>query len=279
MILDKNKNTVCFSSKLASLKRFKPAYERIIAILDKHSINTKLIPGTKDIWCRDYMPVQLGRGNYVQFNYKPTYLKENPELITKNNHSIIENSHISKSNIILDGGNLVFNEKSVILSERVFKENKSLSPASIKNDLDSIFDREVYFFKEINSDFTGHADGYLRFSENGKIIVNHFENEYLYWQKSFLKMTREAKLDYIQCPYFEIIDQKHPLSAIGSYINFLKIANLIILPIFEVSGNLDKEAYDFFKIQFPNKTIETVNINEIANEGGLLNCCTWTIQQ
>lgn len=279
MILDKNKNTVCFSGQIASRKQFKAAYERIIAILHKHSVKTLEIPNTKDIWCRDYMPIQLSKNEFLQFDYSPSYLDKNPELKTTNAHSIIEGSQISQSDIILDGGNLVYNENVVILSERVLKENKNYTRESIKQKLQSKLNRRVYLFKEVTSDFTGHADGYLRLSNNETLIVNNFENEYQYWQKSFLKMTEEAKLNYIQCPYFEIKDRKHPLSAIGSYINFLEVSNLLLLPIFEVNGNLDNEAYDFFKVQFPDRIIETVNINEIANEGGLLNCCTWTIQQ
>ena len=63
----------------------------------------------------------------------------------------------------------------------------------------------------------------------------------------------------------------------GTYVNYLETANLIIMPVFEVSGNRDAEAYDVMKRTFPDRVIETVNINEIGIEGGLLNCISWTI--
>jgi agmatine deiminase len=62
------------------------------------------------------------------------------------------------------------------------------------------------------------------------------------------------------------------------YINYLEVGNLIILPKFEIEGNRDQEAFDLFKTLFPNRPVEQVNINSIAEEGGLLNCITWNIK-
>jgi agmatine/peptidylarginine deiminase len=52
----------------------------------------------------------------------------------------------------------------------------------------------------------------------------------------------------------------------------------IVLPIFGVLGNKDNEVVNLFKTKiFPGRKIETINCNDIALQGGLLNCSTWTV--
>src|SRR4051812_14801141 len=49
----------------------------------------KIIQGTKDIWCRDYMPVQVAQDRFVQFHYCPDYLKGYPHERTENAGSLL----------------------------------------------------------------------------------------------------------------------------------------------------------------------------------------------
>ena len=72
-------------------------------------------------------------------------------------------------------------------------------------------------------------------------------------------------------------DNKHPISAIGIYVNFLNLDNLIVLPIFNKPE--DKEVVDIIRKAFPQKSIETIDYNEVALEGGLLNCTTCVIRE
>ena len=78
-------------------------------------------------------------------------------------------------------------------------------------------------------------------------------------------------------PFFEPKDPKHPLSAVGIYVNYLEINNLIVLPVF--GRDEDKQAIDIIQKAFPDRIIETINYNDIAQEGGLLNCTTWVIKE
>ena len=52
--------------------------------------------------------------------------------------------------------------------------------------------------------------------------------------------------------------------------------DLIVVPVF--GRDEDKEAVDIIQKAFPNKVIETINYDEVALEGGLLNCTTWVIR-
>jgi agmatine/peptidylarginine deiminase len=97
-------------------------------------------------------------------------------------------------------------------------------------------------------------------------------------------------------PFFSTKDSKHRDSAIGIYVNYLEVNNLIVVPIFGREEDKeavdiiqkdkeavdiiqkDKEAVDIIQKAFPDKVIETINYNEVAIEGGLLNCTTWVVR-
>ena len=59
--------------------------------------------------------------------------------------------------------------------------------------------------------------------------------------------------------------------------NYLEVNDLIVLPIF--GRDEDKQAIDIIQKAFPNKQIETIDYNDVAKEGGLLNCTTWTYRK
>jgi agmatine/peptidylarginine deiminase len=102
------------------------------------------------------------------------------------------------------------------------------------------------------------------------------EAEYKYWRERMQKVTEKYNLKYINLPFFLPKDSKHPLSAVGIYVNYLEVNNLIVLPVF--GRDEDKQAIDIIQKTFPNKVIETIDYNAVALEGGLLNCTTWVIK-
>jgi agmatine deiminase len=279
MITGKENNTVYFSQKLQE-GEFASTFERIEQILKKYKINYKLLSNTKDIWCRDYMPIQVDEETFIQFRYEPSYLKDELNLQSNPKEVLVSNRITAEfSNINLDGGNVVNSKNKVILTSRVFKENPQLSSTEIEKELTRLFKSDVYFVRDITSDMTGHIDGHLRFIDSQTILVNELENEYKYWKDSFYEMTKSANLDFVEIPWFEHKDKNHPYSAIGGYVNYLEIGNLILFPVFEVSGNKDEEAIKIMESVFPDRKIEPINVNEIGKHGGLLNCTTWTIQE
>jgi len=94
----------------------------------------------------------------------------------------------------------------------------------------------------------------------------------------------------MELPIFEDpnpLDDKDIVSAVGIYINFLEIGNLIILPVFAsielqtVDGlsvsDIDENVIRQFKALYPDHIIEPVEINRIGRQGGLMNCITWNI--
>ena len=281
MITGKEQNTVYFSSQLQIDPRFSNSYQRLTQILDKHQITYKNLKSTKDIWCRDYMPIQIDQHRFVKLRYEPSYLLEDLHHQSDPRIVCIENNLRPQfSDINLDGGNIVNWSDRAIITDRVFDENPLYSGKThLVSGIEKLLEVEVIIIPQINIDYTGHADGMVRFVDRNTIIGNDREQEYIYWKKKMNKILQEHNIDYIDISFLNWKDKKFPDSAIGCYLNFLEIWNLILLPVFDVPGNKDEEVHSLIKDVYPDKIVETINFNEIGVYGGLLNCTTWTIME
>lgn len=274
-------NEIVYLSELIE-ERFQDSFNCLTAVLKKHGVEYRLLKGTKDIWCRDYMPIQTESGKLVQFRYDPSYLKGQKEW-EESRSDVREVCRLNGfepvfSNINLDGGNVLLCSGRAIVSDRIFSENPEYTDKNqLINELSELLEAEIIVIPAQNGDYTGHADGMVRFINHDTILGNNRSEEYKYWTNGIEKVLKDKKLKYIDVPFFYgYKDSKHPENAIGIYVNYLEVGNLIVLPIFEVEGNRDAEAIDAFKQIFPDKIIETINYNEVALEGGVLNCSTWT---
>lgn len=279
MVSNKDTNTVYFSEKLRSDKHFTKTCNALTELLDKHSIKYDFLKATKDIWCRDYMPIQIGKGKFVQFRYEPSYLSNKIEL-QSDPKEVCKINHIKPqfSKINLDGGNVVNWSDRVIISDRVFNENPEYSGKNkLISEIEKLIEAEIIIIPQIKSDMTGHADGMVRFVDRNTVLGNDRNQEYKYWKEGINKALKEKGIDYIDIPFLQHKEKKYPDHAIGCYVNYLEVGNLIVLPIFETEKNKDLEVYDKFIEIFPDRKIETINYNKIGLYGGLLNCTTWTI--
>lgn len=280
MVAGKETNTVYFSEKLRSDERFTTTFESLIEILERHSIQYDLLKDTKDIWCRDYMPIQVAIGKFVQFRYEPSYLEDDLSLQSEPRKVCKANNlrpHYSKIN--LDGGNVVNWSDRAIISDRVFDENPEYSSRTkLIAEIEKLLGVELIIIPQIKSDVTGHADGMVRFVDRNTLLGNDREQEFKYWKFGINKILKEKGIEYIDVPFLDHKVDKYPEHSIGCYVNFLEVKNLIVLPIFETSNNKDDEVFKKFGEIFLDRIIETINYNKIGIFGGLLNCTTWTIR-
>lgn len=281
MVKGKETNTVYFSEQLRSDERFIKSCNSLTNILDRHSIKFDFLKSTKDIWCRDYMPIQTEKGKFVQFRYEPSYLKDDLEL-QSNPKEVCEANSIKPqfSKINLDGGNVVNWSDRAIITDRVFDENPEYSSKNkLITEIEKLLEVEIIVIPQIKSDMTGHADGMVRFVDRNTVLGNDREKEFKYWKNGINKTLKEKGIDFIDIPFLDHKEKKYPDHAIGCYINYLEVENLIVLPIFETEKNKDQEVYNKFREIFPDRKIETINYNKIGFYGGLLNCTTWTIKE
>lgn len=263
-------------------ERFPDCFNRLTSTLKKHNVEYRLLKGTKDIWCRDYMPVQTKSGKLIQFTYDPSYLKGKKEWEESRSDvkGICEKNDIDAtvSDINLDGGNVLICDGRAIISDRIFSENPSKDKESLVNELSKLLECEIIIIPSENDDFTGHADGMVRFVNRNTILGNRMADEYKYWQKGMQKVLETYSLTYIDVPFLtDIKDSKHPESAIGIYVNYLEVNDLIVVPVFGREEE-DAQAVEIIQRAFPNKQIETIDYNDVAKEGGLLNCTTWVVR-
>ncbi len=257
---------------LKTNNKYKPATERLFAALTAKNVKYKLLDSARDIWLRDFMPVKTKSGKYVSFRYAPSYLKDNPELRTDFRREIaplLSLENLIYSDINLDGGNIVFSpsRETAVISDRIFEENWELSSAELVQELEQLLEARVIIIPSLRSDMTGHADGMVRFIDENTAVGNASKS--LFGLEAHIKTAmRNHGIEIYDFPYF---DSKGN-SAVGCYLNFLETESAILLPVFGV--DMDKKAIDTAKHIF-NKTIVPVNINEIAEDGGVLNCISW----
>ena len=166
--------------------------------------NCELLFNTKDVWARDYMPIQLTNDVYLGYTYKPDYLDSGSGYEKCVTNWRLHNVHAEKYNLkeikvvqiplILDGGNVVkavLNSKPcMIMCEKVLKENN----------IDSKNITEVEGFRnwwkewwkenfkgtemelvllpwegsELNP--IGHADGMVRYIGDNSVLMTNYKD-------------------------------------------------------------------------------------------------------
>jgi agmatine deiminase len=238
----------------------------------------QLLPDTKDIWAVDYMPIQVSLDKFVQFVYNPDYLQSKKWIKTisdvENICNYIKLNRI-KSDIVLDGGNVTKTTDKVIMCDKIFIENPHYSRRQLADKLRELFEVDkLYFVPQQPKDFTGHADGMVRFLDNNTVIINDYSKEKPEFQRAFKIALDNAGLDYIEIPY-NPYDNKTNGQANGDYINFLQMQNTVIIPTFGIKE--DEIAVRQFEQLFSGQQIATIDSNEVADNGGILNCITWNI--
>lgn len=266
------RNLICLSSLLKTNNKYKPAAERLFAALESHGIQYGFLENTRDIWLRDFMPVRTGSGKYVSFRYEPSYLEKKTEQRTDFRMEIAPRfalEHLVYSDINLDGGNVVFSpsRKTAVISDRIFTENRAYSSAELVKELERLLEVRVIIIPSLHSDMTGHADGMVRFVDENTVVGNR--TRYRFGLEMKIKeVLHNYGIEVYDFPYF---DSKGD-SAVGCYLNFLETEQALFLPVFD--ADMDSEAIEAAKDIF-NKTIIPININEIAEDGGVLNCVSW----
>ncbi|MFA9392551.1 MAG: agmatine deiminase family protein [Prolixibacteraceae bacterium] len=248
-------------------------------VLIENDIHYEFLSNTKDIWAVDFMPVQISTDKFVQFEYEPDYL----QFKTKRNSisdvdSICKSINLLpvKSNLIIDGGNVIRTNDKVIMCDKVFKENSNLSEKELIKQLRDTFEVDNLFFVPWDKrDFTGHADGMVRFIDSDTVLINDYSKEEPKYQRTFRMALHNAGLDWFEIPY-NPYENKSQYNAEGVYLNYLQMKQAVIVPTFKRKE--DEKAIKILEQVFKGQTIATIDSNEIAIEGGILNCITWNIQ-
>lgn len=278
MITDKDTNFL-FLSELLKKPEYSAAYSDLAKGLSSANIPFRFLQGTKDIWAKDYMPIQLDDHKFIQFNFDPDYLKAK-----KYHHFRTEPSQvmldielsITKSFIKLDGGNVIKGDGWVIMTEKIFSENNHIANLKLIQDLELLFNSRIIIIPKYPGDYTGHADGIVRYYSGKKVLISrYFNKDELKFKAKLINKLKISGLEPIEIPYnpYQNDDKE---DATGLYINFLQMNNHIFLPVFDLPE--DEQALSLFEELFSGYSIIPVKSNSIAKEGGILNCISWNIK-
>jgi agmatine deiminase len=278
MITDQETNFVYFSKTLKQ-EKYSAFLKNLTGILKTNNIEYDFLSYTNDIWCRDYMPIQVSKNKFVQFKYDPIY------------SPITDAAEACKdigikpviSNIKLDGGNVVKSKTKVIMTKRVITDNHRHYPDHedlLKELKDLLEVKQIIIIPEHPDDLFGHADGCIRFINSDSVVVNELHKEEKYFAADLKEVFRKEKLKYKEMPWFIDYDLENLNSAVGNYINYLEVGDLILIPEYKGYDKCNRMALAALRKVFGvKKIIEPVESTEIAKEGGVLNCISWNTRR
>ena len=293
MIITENEKSKVILSSL--LERHYPQLKlELWDIIGSYHKGMGVVCHTKDFWARDYMPIQVDENVFIKFVYNPDYLQNQKKYITDVD-KVIENCPFAQEYeivnipLVVDGGNMVFckGEKKgtethyVVMTEKVFSENSKLSKEQIEWILKCAFqdpNLTIVWLPWDKEDIFGHTDGIVRYiginkSGKPKVLVNLELYDDDIASKMYTDLTK----------HFEVVELK--LSKYDelswAYINSLQTCDFIIVPGLG-DDVTDAEALAQYKLLYPQygENIYQVQMREfIADNGGALNCLTWTIYE
>ena len=270
-----------FSQWLTSNKINRDVFNQITLLLDTHKIAYQLLPNTKDIWARDYMPIQVNTHTFVAYVYQPDYLQEEKNFIT-NADEVCKTLGIEtiKTKLILDGGNVVKYQNKVILTDKIFSENKfQYTPSEVIEEIKKALqvDTVIIIPWDTNEPY-GHADGMVRFVDENTILTHGYYKTYsTEFQNKFY--TALANFNLIALEY----KVKKPNEAFNwGYINFLQTPEIILVPTFGIEEDAQALAQlgKAFPLYAERKMIFPIAMKSFVKKGGgALNCISWEVSK
>ncbi|MBR5352147.1 MAG: agmatine deiminase family protein [Bacteroidales bacterium] len=301
MITDNLTHTVYFSSLLPEKCPVLNAH--IVDALRKREIPFTYLKGTKDIWCRDYMPIQIEKNRFVFYRYTPDYLQDktgltlqtNPELVFQEesnellrllpmsmeeeirfdrlrpisiSHPVF---HRFELELVMDGGNVVKCGDKVVMTDKVFVENKDKTPQEVQRQIEEAFQCEVVFLPWDRNEEYGHCDGIIHCLGDNRVLMTNYAD--------FNKGIADEYLRILE-KYFDVtilkynVKRKHMRS--WSYINFLQIGTLVLVPQLGIPE--DDQALEQISSALPDCEIVGIPALEAVRRGGALNCISWNIK-
>lgn len=274
MTIDSFTDTVFFSDLLPA--RCPELYKSIKAILDENKIEHRLLQNTKDIWCRDYMPIQANEKRFVFYKYHPDYLDTSFYRRTITDVSAIphidslRNEETYNLDLILDGGNVVKCRDKVIMTEKVFFENKDKSRKAIRQMLEDAFQCDIIFLPWNKHEIFGHSDGIVHYLGDNRVLMTNYAD----FDANMAKVYIRAMENYVEViPLTYKVKRKHARS--WAYINYLNVDGLVIVPQLGIPE--DEQALQQISEAMPRCKVIGVPAMEAVRNGGALNCISWNV--
>lgn len=278
MITDNLTNTVYFSDLLP--KKCPILNKHIVEVLETNKIRHAYLSETKDIWCRDFMPIQIEEDRFVFYKYTPDYLQTpyyrriqtNPDKVFQAPQNRLEQlaQNAITIDLVIDGGNVVKCGDTIVMTEKVFVENKGKTRTEVERILKDAFRCDILFLPWDRKETFGHSDGIVHYAGDGKILLTNYDDSSLYYFRRFRKVLEK---------HFEVIPLKYATKRrhahSWAYINFLQIGKLVLVP----QLGLEEDGLALEQIANALSDFEMIGIPalEAVRRGGGLNCISWNV--
>lgn len=275
MIPDNSTTFLYFSELLSTEDKYEIIWQNITKALSAAGVKYGLLPHTADIWARDYMPVQVSKEKFVEYRYDPDYLqgiesgcrnlKTYPDMVC----DAIGLSTV-KTDLIIDGGNVVKSRNGIVMTDKVVLENRlKYSKQKLLSRLHEVFEVDkVVLIPADSENIFGHADGMLRFIDDDTVLVSSF-------YRGDKEMLRQLSRAGLKAEFLDL-GQKKLHKYEWAYVNFLKMRDVLLLPVFENGSN--EKALELIQNWYPEYKgkILPVDCTSLLKYGGALNCVSWT---
>ena len=272
MITDNLSNAVFFSDLLPN--RCPKLYESLHRILNDKGIDNGLLSNTKDIWCRDYMPIQASDKHFVFYKFNPDYLQTPYYKRTITDVNRIENIDSFRQgkwtdlDLVIDGGNVVKCDDKIIMTEKIFTENKDKKRNDIIRLLEKTFQCDVVFLPWDRNERFGHSDGIVHYIGDNRVLMTNYADFDPNMARRFTNVLKK-RVEVI--PLMYNVKRKHQRS--WAYINYLQIGKLVLVPQLDLPE--DEQALQQIQEALPQCEVAGVLALEAVRRGGALNCISW----
>lgn len=273
----------------------KEARDRVKSCIMQFEKDCELLYNTKDVWARDYMPIQLTKNTYLGYTYKPDYLTKSPEYAKCVTNWKLHNVHAEKYDfngfkvvqipLILDGGNVVKaildDKPCMIMCDKVLLENNI--DKNNKTELENFHKWWKEWWEE-NFDGTemklvllpwegskvdpiGHADGMIRYIDKNKVLITNYkdfnEEHYNEMMKVLGPKPKGFGFNVISLHFSDLEQFKNNklfsvlLDSSWCYINYLQVGTRILVP---------RLGYDLLDNEALKQIREAFSANELSYE-------------
>lgn len=267
----------CLNIKKYGLPEF---YQKLVSKLKAMGIEPRELKCTRDYWARDYMPIQLGKDEFLKYHYCPDYLINKKDI-----DSITDVSKVLRgmgircrsTNLIIDGGNMVPCGQYIVMTDKVFTENRrKKGDAEFEALLESELGHPVIIipWTPHEDDVYGHADGFVKWCGGNRILMgNHGDCEPE--EAAEIRRRLESRGFEVTEMRFKGKVAKPDYDLNWAYINFLQVGRNILMPAFGIEE--DEVARQYIQDAFLGCRIESIEMPEIAEKGGALHCISWNV--
>lgn len=275
MLTDHLTNTVFLSDWLS--KECPKLYQSLTKALRDNAVDYRILGNTNDIWCRDYMPIQTDEKRFVSYKYYPNYLvdKHQEQYITNvrdvGNVDFLHQAQVVPLDLVLDGGNVVKCGNKIVMTEKVFVENKEMSRNGVQRLLEEAFRCEIVFLPWDKREKYGHSDGIIHYLGDNRVLMTNYGDFDKSFAQDFLRILEK---------HFDVKTLKYNVEKADenswAYINYLQVGNLVLVPQLGIPE--DDQALQQIAEAMPQCKVVEVPALEAVRKGGALNCISWNIK-